>query len=140
MRCRLHRSVLRLPGEAWWALGPRAAAAHLREGPHRSGRSIGNAQTRPGTPGALSDWLSTPCLSASRDWVSGEARYARPDRSRGRSPLCTWRRVAEGRVGYLSPRHAAHGYRQNAGEPFSAITDTCLACTHSSVYQALAAS
>ena len=66
VRRRLHGPLLRFLREARRALGPGAAPADLREGPHGPGRPRRAADARPGTARPLPGRLPPPRLPADR--------------------------------------------------------------------------
>ena len=97
-RRHLHRALLRLPREARRGLGHRPAAAHLREGPARSGGPRGPAHPRRGTAGAVPRGLPAPGLPAVAAGLPDRAPAARPARTREPSG-CTRR----ARAGWTDP-------------------------------------
>ena len=79
-------------------LGHRAAPADLREGPRRSGRSVGQARARPGPARRVPEGLSPPRLHPDPDRLHGEARHAAARRARSRGALCARQGVARRRA------------------------------------------
>src|SRR5437899_228597 len=78
IRLSRHRRFVRFLREAARPLGPGAAPADLREGPHRSGRSRNQAEARQDAARPLPRRLSAPRLSADQARLYGQARHAGP--------------------------------------------------------------
>ena len=93
LRRRLHGTLLRLLRAQAGPLGARAAAADLREGPARPGRSLGVGEPRPRRARRLPRGLPPPCLPADPGRLRRQARHAGTRGHRGgtalraRSPL-----------------------------------------------------